>query len=323
MKKQISSTLRPVRVRVPATSANLGPGFDTLGLALRIHNFITLEAATGKNDEIRAMGEGASLIESVPCNENIALNAARRLLVEELEISPPPLRMTLENATPLARGLGSSSAARVGGLVAANLWARENFGCSVDRARLLSLAAHDEGHADNVAPAMLGGFVASAIAEDGEVFAARIPVEEFPRLAVFIPNEGLATKTAREILPRSVPLKDATFNIARACLLTSALISRNWELLREATRDRLHQDRRTALMPGYTDITAAALQAGAFGATLSGAGPCILAWVPDDATTVQKVVQAMETAASACSVDGAAKEVGVDLEGAIQAQIKC
>lgn len=317
MKKQISPMLKPIRVRVPATSANLGPGFDTLGLALRIFNFITLEAASGQSDEIKATGEGASLIESVPVTENIALNAARQLL-EELEVPPLPLRMLLENATPLARGLGSSSAARVGGLVAANYWAQENFGCSLSPARLLALAARGEGHADNIAPAMLGGFVVSAIAEDGQVFAARVPVKKFPRLVVFIPHERLATKAAREVLPDSVPLTDATFNVSRACLLTAALASGQWELLREATRDRLHQIQRTALMKGYQNTAAAALQAGAFGATLSGAGPCVLAWIPDEMGTVQKVARAMETAAAGCNADGVAKEVEVDHEGAIQ-----
>src|SRR5690606_18829313 len=146
--------------------------------------------------EIEAHGEGAHFINAGAPQQNIALLAARELL-STLDVPPTSLKLTLENATPLARGLGSSSAARVGALVAANEWARQNFGRSTDRSTLLALATKLEGHPDNVAPALLGGFVVSTTGDDGHVFTSKLPIEKFPRLLVFVPNEHLETKAAR------------------------------------------------------------------------------------------------------------------------------
>jgi homoserine kinase len=321
--------MNPIRVRVPATTANLGPGFDALGLAVQIYNFVAIENSSSQSHEIIARGEGADVLNSTDSESNIACCAVRELFAH-LGLPPAPLRLTLENAIPMARGLGSSSAARVGALFAANEWAQQNFGKSADRSTLLALATKLEGHPDNVAPALLGGLVASVTREThsektsektAEVLALQVPVEKFPRLVVFIPESELETKEARAVLPDAIFRHDATFNIARASLLVGVLASGAWqeqpELLREALKDKLHQEHRAALMPAYDCTTRAAIHAGALGATLSGAGPTILAWLPDDEKTVQEVIAAMQEAAAGCEVFGTAREVRVDTAGTV------
>jgi homoserine kinase len=331
MNSTTNSITNSIRVRVPATTANLGPGFDTLGLALQVHNFVSLQQSPSGIDEIIARGEGASTLVAAHPENNIALIAARALL-DMVDAPRVPLQLTLENAIPLARGLGSSSAARMGALFAANEWARQNLGKSVETSTLLNLATQLEGHPDNVAPALLGGLVVAAATEKSKqsdhgdstqqrVLALRVPVESFPRLVVFVPESELETREARAVLPDVVFRKNATFNIARASLLVGVLASGAWqeqpELLREALKDELHQEHRAVLMPAYECATHAAISNGALGATLSGAGPSILAWLPDHDEVVAEVCLAMQEAAANCEVFGNAREVLVDLQGCV------
>ena len=316
--------MNPIRVRVPATSANLGPGFDVLGLALQIYNYVTLEESTSGKDEIIALGEGARTLNEANFETNIALQAAHALR-DFLNVPSVPLQLTLENEIPLARGLGSSSAARIGALVATNAWAQNNFGHGAEGSTLLSLATALEGHPDNVAPALLGGLVVSAVdhaTEEERVLSLRIPTSSFPRLVIFIPESELETKEARAVLPDAVFRKDAIFNLARSSLLVGVLASGAWqnrpELLRAALHDKLHQEYRAALMPAYDCTVRAALDAGALGVTLSGAGPSILAWLPaDKSTPATEVALAMEEAAAGCEVFGKAHEVLVDFKGCV------
>jgi homoserine kinase len=319
--------MESIRVRVPATTANLGPGFDTLGLALQVYNHVSVEQSFA-SDEILATGAGAQQLNSAPAEKNIALRAARALL-EKLALAHIPLRLTLENEIPLARGLGSSSAARVGALVAANEWAKRNFDVSVEQSTLLNLATQLEGHPDNVAPALLGGFVVSTQVcalqcergddNESKVLALRVPVSEFPRLVIFVPESELETQEARAVLPDVVVRENAVYNIARASLLTGVLAAGAWranpELLKEALQDKLHQPQRAALMPAYERTVHAALRVGVLGVTLSGAGPTILAWLPDDDEVVEEAKGAMKEAAACCEVFGSAREVLVDTRG--------
>ena len=311
------TTFNPqIRVRVPATSANLGPGFDALGLALQIYNFVGIRESLSGKDEIIAEGEGARMLQEGAPQDNIALRAAQELW-RELELAPTPFQLTLENAIPLARGLGSSSAARVGALVAANEMARQKHGKAAQGSTLLRLATRLEGHPDNVAPALSGGLIVSIAREDGAVFSSRAPIKKFPRLVVFIPENELETKTARGVLPTEISMRDAVFNIARVGFLMTALINEEWKFLSEALRDKLHQSQRAALMPAYDAVARAAVNAGAFGATLSGAGPCVLAWLPDAGSTPFAAIEAMQSAAAECGIIGVAREVAVDIEGCV------
>jgi len=274
---RMTSRQLSVSVSVPATSANLGPGFDALGLALDITNRLTLRAS--EEDELEVLGEGrAQLLGQA---STIAHDSARRVL-RELKLEIPGFHLAMENAIPLARGLGSSSAAIVAGLVAGNAWARAARGRGLENRDLLRLANEIEGHPDNVAPALLGGLVVSAVSSSGEVRAVQLPVREFPGFAVFIPTMELTTHHARAVLPSNLSLGDAVFNLSRSSLLVAALASGELDVLPEALLDRLHQNQRAALIPGFAELIAWAPGAGAYGATLSGAGPTILYWLPPE-----------------------------------------
>ncbi len=292
-----------VSVRVPATSANLGPGFDALGLALDLWNTLSLSA--NNKDSLAVTGEGATELASA--TTTIAHEAAHRVL-RVLGCDVAGLHLQMHNAIPLARGLGSSSAAIVGGMLAANAWAREAHNQSLSPRQLLELATTIEGHPDNVAPALMGGLVAAACEFSGEqldVAAVRVPVKNWPQFAVWIPDAELSTSKARGVLPANVSRADAIYNLSRAALLVAALSAGDFEALGEALKDRLHQAQRAPLVPGFDAIVGAATRAGALGATLSGAGPTILAWIAPGADA-NAVRAAMEATASSSHVAGRA-----------------
>jgi homoserine kinase len=260
-----------VRVRVPATSANLGPGFDSLGLALGLHD--ELEARVDTDGlSVEVDGVGAT---EVPLDEQHLVVRAMRTAFEAMGAHPPGLHLRCHNVIPHSRGLGSSSAAIVAGLVLARALVAGGT-LLLDDDTLLRLAADLEGHPDNVAPALLGGFVISG-REAGEWYAVEAGVD--PRLAVevFVPPEPVATSVARGLLPGSVPHADAAANAGRAALLVAALAGRPEHLL-AATRDLLHQDQREPAMPATLALVRR-LRADGVPAVVSGAGPTVLAFV--------------------------------------------
>lgn len=260
----------PVRVSVPATSANLGPGFDALGLALGLRDRLEAEVTdSGLSVQVDGVGSG-----EVPLDEGHLVVRAMRAAFDAVGAQPPGLRLHCRNVIPHARGLGSSSAAIVGGVwLARELVAGGHL--LLDDATLLDLAAQLEGHPDNVAPALLGGFVISGADADG--FYA-VPSAVDPRIGtvVFVPPEPVSTEAARGLLPAHVPHDDAARNAGRAALLVAALAGRPEELLR-ATEDRLHQDYRRPAMPASLDLVAT-LRADGVPAIVSGAGPTVLAF---------------------------------------------
>ena len=286
-----------VSVCVPATSANLGPGFDALGLALGLHN--TLELRVSERDSLEASGEGAEQLQNV--STTIAHTAAKQIFAG-LGHEIGGVHLKLDNAIPFARGLGSSSAAIVAGMLAANKYCAAQTGKSFSQSQILEFACALEGHPDNVAPALLGGFVAAAMGENGAVSAVKIAVKTWPQFVVFIPDSELSTHFARGVLPASYSRADAVFNLSRAALLVAALSSGDFSALREALHDRIHQPFRAPLVPGWREVTGAAQSAGAIGTTLSGAGPTILAWTT--AQNSEAVQNAMQNAAHEAKVAG-------------------
>lgn len=256
-----------VRVRVPATTANLGSGYDCLGLALQLYNSVTLEPSEHLDIEVFGQGE-----RELPRNEaNLAYRAALAVY-EALGAKAPALHLRLVNEVPLRRGLGSSASAVVGGLVAAN--ALNGFPLSDQE--LLGLACRLEGHPDNVCAAFCGGLVVSSWA-DGRVEYVRVPIAAGLRGVAFIPDFQMPTDRARSLLPSTVSLGDAVFNIGRSSLLVAAMSTGRFDLLGVATEDRLHQRYRRELFPSMDDFIGEARRAGAHGAFLSGAGSTILA----------------------------------------------
>ena len=292
-----------VRVSVPATSANLGPGFDAFGLALELRNTLVLEEAAAP--EAHFAGEGAELLGREASNLVLEAVAA---LYRQVGRPMPTLRLQVESRVPLARGLGSSATAIVGGLVAARALA----GAELSDAELFQLADRIEGHPDNVAPALWGGAVL-AWRSGQRVHARRLGVPAQLAAAVAVPETAVPTERSRAVLPATVPLADAVFNLGRSALLATALLSGELELLRDATQDRLHQPYRAALVPGLEEVLAAARRAGALGAALSGSGSAVLALGRGDLTAV---AAAMADAFRAAGVECRTWCLEVSREGA-------
>ncbi|HEX8235868.1 MAG TPA: homoserine kinase [Abditibacteriaceae bacterium] len=319
-------TNHSVRVRVPATSANLGPGFDSLGLALQLHSYISIRRRDSASAQ-RVVATG--LATNVPLDEsNICYRAAVKLL-QHIGAPQHDFVVEAENNIPLSRGLGSSSAARVGSLVAANEWARQNGWRTANNDEILSLATELEGHPDNAASALFGGLVVSAVYEKvrdhsapsstrSGVLAVRMPVPRYPLFLVWIPRDELSTTKARAALRDTYSRVDAVFNVSRASLLLAALSTSRFDLLPEALHDRLHQPYRAPLMPGYAEVVQAAVDAGALGATLSGAGSSVLLWLsPEEASTPNDVRQAVQDAALRSGAPGDLLSLPVDNDGCV------
>ena len=272
--------VRSVKVRVPGTSANCGPGFDCLGVACTIYNELELTLLEEERLDIEITGDGA---ENIPVDErNIVWRSIQKLLEragKAQEYKGAIIRM--DNGVPLSRGLGSSATAIVGGLKAAN----ECLGNPFTNRDILQMATEIEGHPDNVAPAIFGGFTISIVRNGKpECFSLmpKLPV----KLVVTVPDFFLPTKAARAVLPAEVPMKDAVFNIGRAAMLTAALCKGNKSFLRSVFDDALHQPYRAKLIPGMYDVFKAARAAGALGASMSGAGPCLIAFTVENADAV-------------------------------------
>ncbi|TDC83747.1 homoserine kinase [Micromonospora sp. KC606] len=259
----------PVRVRVPATSANLGPGFDALGLALGLYDDVAAEVTAG-GVRVTVGGEGAG---ELPDDDRHLVVRAMRVAFDALGGQPSGLVLECVNRIPQARGLGSSSAAIVAGVLLARALVTDG-GERLDDDAALRLAAEIEGHPDNVAPCLLGGFTV-AWTEPSGARAVSLPVAEGVRPTVFVPAERGLTETARAALPPTVPHADAASNAGRAALLVHALTTEP-ALLMPATVDRLHQDYRAPGMP-QTAALVGALRAAGVAAVVSGAGPTVLA----------------------------------------------
>jgi len=292
-----------VHVRIPATSANLGPGFDALGLALALHNEVGAEERDGVS--VKIDGEGADRLARDGAN---VVARGVKLAYEAAGRAFRGCALECVNRIPTSRGLGSSAAAWVGGLVAGNAL----LGSPLSKDALLGLAARAEGHPDNVAAAIFGGLTVSCGTAEG-VTSVTLPVTKSLAWVVLVPEVTSATAEARALLPRSVPREDAVFNVQRVALLLAGLQTAVPAALSVALEDRLHQPYRLKLFPWMPEVVAAARAAGALGCVLSGAGPSLLAVVAGDGGAVGR---AMEDALSRAGVRGRARTLDVDSTGA-------
>jgi homoserine kinase len=296
---------RRVTVEVPASSANLGAGYDCLGLALDLVNRVTVEGVEVDRDgdpvTLEVTGEGAG---ELPASRDNRFVAGLEVALEAV-LGPRPAtagwRITMANAIPLSRGLGSSAAASVGGVVAgASLAGLVAPGTELPVEDRLALATEVEGHPDNAAAVLLGGFVASARV-GGRVHAVRFDVPDALRVVLLIPELHLATTEMRRALPSQVPLADAVENLGRVAIGVAGIAAGRLELLRELTVDRIHELYRAAVYPELPRLTAAAREAGAIGACLSGAGSTISAFVDTD-TSAAAVMEALAATAAALNL---------------------
>lgn len=264
----MSAALRTVEVRVPATSANLGPGFDTLGLALSVYDELTVSSLDGHDVDIAVEGTGAA---EIPTDASNLILRTIRYAYEAVGHQAPGIRIRARNGIPHGRGLGSSGSAVVAGLLAAK--GLLDGVATFSDADLLRLATEIEGHPDNVAPALFGGLTI-AWTDDETPRHKKLLVHRGVSPLVFVPDRTMSTSTARSVLDPAVSREDAVFNVSRSALLIAAL-TQSPDLLMAATEDRLHQNSRAAAMP-ETDALVRALRAAGFAAVVSGAGPSVL-----------------------------------------------
>jgi homoserine kinase len=291
---------RRVAVDVPATSANLGAGYDCLGVALGLVNRVEVEVrgwSRGEN-ELTVDGEGVGELPADRTNRCVlGIEAALREVRGEIPAGVG-WRIEMRNEIPLARGLGSSAAATVAGLVAGN----SLLGEPLTSADLLRLATAIEGHPDNAAAALLGGFTVCALTDDG-IESMRFDAPRDLRAVLFIPELRLATDDMRAALPAEVPLEDAVANLSRVAIGVAGMAMGRFDLLRVLTVDRLHEQYRAKAYPQLTQFIAAARKAGAIGACLSGAGSTILAF-SDSVRTITRIEAAFGAAAADTDLPG-------------------
>ena len=271
---------RKIHVRVPASTANLGPGFDALGMALGLYNEIEVELAVN-GLSLTAEGEGAEKLQWLGSRNLVARSITETL--QKLGVSADGVRIRMLNRIPLSRGLGSSSAAAMGGVAAAAALA----GATLTPEEMLDLALPYEGHPDNITPALLGGLTVSTVV-DGRVCCVKLPVPMSLKAVAVIPDFRLPTAKARGALPAMVPRTDAVFNVGRVALFLAAMQAGRLDLLCEATRDRLHQPYRAPLVPGMEEVLKEGERAGALACFLSGAGPTLLALTTEDSGEIGK-----------------------------------
>ncbi len=289
---------------VPASTTNLGPGFDVLGLALQLYSTISLEEIDA-GTEIQVAGVDADKLNNNA--NNIAYRAAN-VVFDKAGYKPSGLRLVLTNGIPAIRGLGGSGTAILGGLLTANALCNEPF----SRSELLDFATEFEGHPDNVAASLLGGLVISMM-EDNHVHWVQLDCDSALQVVVAIPNFSLSTKAARSVLPKTVDFADAIHNVSRSSMLVAAIATGKLEMLSLAMADRLHQPYRTSLIPGFDDVAESAMHAGALSVALSGAGPSVAAYCATSTDEVAtQMVRAFERNQISCDV----KVLSIDSTGA-------
>ena len=277
-----------LRVEVPASTSNLGPGFDTLGMALSICNTVHVQTG-GEGLRVQVRGEGAGVL---PEDETNVVIQAMDAAIEECGQQRPPMQVIIDNQVPITGGLGGSATALVAGVMLGNELLGGRLG---RREALLDFVAELEGHPDNVAPALLGGFVTASM--DGRIVQAiRFDPPEHLSAVVCAPELRSDTAQARAALPEQVPFADAVFNVGRTAVLVAAMAKGDIGLLSRAMQDRIHQHVRAAMVPGFEAVRRAAQQAGALACGLSGAGASVIAFCDDRRGREDAVGEAMVSA---------------------------
>jgi homoserine kinase len=260
-----------ITVRVPATSANMGPGFDSLGIALKLYNDFGFRELEEDGLKFKGMPEEF-------CNENNIIYQAMKFCFDKAGYKIKGLEISeLTQDVPVSRGLGSSSTCIVGGLVGAN----EILGKKFSDQELLDMAVEIEGHPDNVAPALLGGMVV-AIVDESKTYYDKVDVKKGIKFVSIIPNFRLSTKKARGVVPQQISLKDGVYNVSRAALMVACFSSGKYDLIKYACKDAFHQNYRAKLIPGFEEVYNKSYELGAVGCYLSGAGPTIMAIINEE-----------------------------------------
>jgi homoserine kinase len=299
-----------VLVEVPATTANLGPGFDCLGAALELNNRFELRVIEGGGERFDLIIEGSEGAHLRGGPDNLMYRSAQRVW-REAGLEPVALEARVQLAVPPARGLGSSATAIVAGLIGANALVGEPLG----REKLLELAIDIEGHPDNVVPSLLGGLCLTARAASQRWRVVRCPWDPSVKAVVAIPTIRLSTSEARRAMPRSIPIGDAVINLGALTLLLQGLRTGNGDLIADGMHDRIHEPYRWGLIQGGRKVREAALAAGAWGCVISGAGPTLLALTPP--AVAEAVAEAMVRCWEAEGVGSRGAVLGVQQQGSV------
>lgn len=310
--KKLKKNKKLITFKIPATSANIGSGFDSVGLALTLYNEIQIfDNEDSRKIEFEIYGEGENEISK---KDNM-IYSAMKLVFKKLKSKPDKgYIVKCINRIPLSRGLGSSSAAIVGGLLSANYMLGNKLIIEKD---ILNMAVQIEGHPDNVAPAILGGIISGVVKKNEDFKYIKIKPPKNLKAIVSIPDFYLSTEIARNILPKEIKREDAIFNISRAAMLTSALFSNRLDLLEVATEDKIHQDYRAKFIPNLQKLFKETKKAGAYSSTISGAGSSILALVKDDKNIINKVSEAMRLSFEKKNVRSIIKVLNIPSKGII------
>ncbi len=296
---------RKATARIPASTTNLGPGFDVLGLALQLYSTVSLEI-TGSSTEVVVSGVDVEKIPSTP--EHIAFQAVESIFQRSGVQQPDGLKLTIANGIPAIRGLGGSGTAILGGLLTANVLCGNMFSLS----EILNFSTAIEGHPDNVAASLYGGLVIS-VQEEEHIHTIQLVCDPVLHVVLAIPEFTLSTQKARDILPKTVDFADAIYNISRSSLLVASIATGKLDMLPLAMKDKLHQPYRSTLIPGFNDVVEAATSAGALSIALSGAGPTIAAYCLNN---MDQVGNRMQEAFNQHGIPCKIKVLSADLDGA-------
>ena len=297
-----------IEVRVPASTSNLGAGFDCFGLALKLYLTVRAAKVPESTESCRVTTTGAPENEALPRNAVNLIYRAMCFAARGESASLPPVELNAHNEIPLASGLGSSAAAIVAGIkLAAVITGRD-----IPDQSIQNYATEFEGHPDNVTASLYGGFVASCVRNDGSVISTKFAWPDRIRVVVVSPHSQLPTHVARAALPRMVSRGDAVHNLQRSSLFTAAIAQQRYDLLWDAMRDRLHQPQRESLVPGLAEALALPQMHGLLGIALSGAGPSIVALVDDND---EEIGSRIASCFSAHKIESTVRTLEVDNEG--------
>ena len=296
-----------IKIKVPSTTANLGPGFDCFGMALKLYLFLEIEEIK-QGLIIQSQGEGASQFEE---GENNLIWKAFKLVLDRFNKGKDikGLKIKILNQIPVTRGLGSSASAIIGGIVAAT----GLYNLKLSYQEILEIALSLEGHMDNIVPALLGGFTLAYSTGKEQVKWAKIKIPDDLRVVVVIPDFFLSTEKMRKVLPDKIPLSDAIFNLSRSALLVKALQNSDWTLLAEAMEDKLHQPFRASFIPGIKEMFSQVRNTGHAGIALSGSGPTVVSLTKRGSEKI--ISQIMEDTFLKAGINCRVLVLEADLEG--------
>lgn len=301
-----------ISVRVPATTANIGPGFDSFGMALPLYNTITIEETVLGGVEIELVSKDDEIQDlHLPADDSNIIYRAIEQLYACVGQSPSAIKVTIDTNIPIAKGLGSSASVIVGALMAAN----ELLGRPADLDALLSIANEVEGHPDNTTPAFLGGFCVASLEEDASIKYCKLDWPEEWKLTLCVPDFELSTNISRSVLPEKVDREDAVFNIRRAAMLVHAIHTQDTELMKLALQDKLHQPYRVRFVPGLEEVMEELKNFdNVLGVVLSGAGPSILVITSD--SNIDKIKDVINMTWQKYSVKAELTTFALDSQGA-------